>query len=422
MNRIFLITSFWLLTVVLQAQSINTFYAPSPDRYRRCSLYSILVKHIEKEFCSEITEVFNIIPVPDKFDDHNLSIRVLSAYTANKKDRKNAEMQREAIENFIAQNSVGRRLIAKWFNRDSRTGAFDMDLVARRGFYDASALDIRMAEQFVRGRAILADAGEELIGNTFIIVNDIRYVDREEQANVAAGIFGVIAFAGDVAGTGVGKAAAELGAAGAKISKQIAGFRVNVTSYLYRLDWTDDIAGVFYQNYWMDRSFSDAARKTAFDNDRRTFTVSYVGSQTVSSGNTTMLGINTANAETIKREMIKKVCTRAIDASIVLLQRNFDEFKIKMPLAGTEPIIAYIGRKEGVTKESKYEVLEKEEDASGRTAYRRAGIIRPVADRIWDNRYLAVEDGFAGAEFGATEFTRVSGGDFYQGMLIREIK
>jgi hypothetical protein len=166
----------------------------------------------------------------------------------------------------------------------------------------------------------------------------------------------------------------------------------------------------------MDKSAPDLVRKAAFDADRQTFTISYVGSQTVSSGKTTLGGVAS------KEDMIKKVCTRAIDEAIVQLQRNYDEFKVKTPLIGASPITASIGRKEGIMEDSKFEVLEKEEDAIGRTSYKRIGVIKPARDKIWDNRYLSDADGFAGANLNATEFTKVSGGDFYSGMLIREIK
>jgi hypothetical protein len=231
---------------------------------------------------------------------------------------------------------------------------------------------------------MLADAGEELIGNTFILVNDIRYVDKEEQADIASGIFGAIAIVGALTGAEIGSVVSSVAKSGAVLSDQIVGFKVNVTSYLYRLNWTDEIAGTFYNSYWMDDSSLKPAWKTAFDNDRRTFTISYIGSQTVSSGNTGLRGVST------KEDMIKKVCTRAIDEAIVLLQRNFDEFKIKTPLIATYPIMASIGRKEGITEDTKFEVLEKEEDENGRTSYKRIGIIKPVKGKIWDNRYLAI--------------------------------
>jgi hypothetical protein len=190
----------------------------------------------------------------------------------------------------------------------------------------------------------------------------------------------------------------------------------SIYNNLYRLNWTDEISGTFYSSYWIDKSAPDLVRKAAFDADRQTFTISYVGSQTVSSGKTSLRGV------TSKENMIKKVCTRAIDEAIVQLQRNYDEFKVKTPLIAVSPITASIGRKEGITENSKFEVLEKQEDANGRTSYTRVGVIKPVRGKIWDNRYLSDADGFAGADLGATEFAKVSGGDFYQGLLIREIK
>jgi len=395
MKKQIIITFFCLMPIfILQAQTA--------DKYRRSSLYSILIKHPEKLFCPEIVEVFNSIPVPDKFNDHNLAIRMVNAYVPPHLE-KSKELQKQSIEIFLSQNDIGRRMIAKWFNRDKNFGSFDMNLVAQRGLYDASVLDIQIADKTVRGRAMLADAGEELIGNTYVIVNDIRYVDKAEESYMA-NVFGSYSKA--------------------VTSKNVADFEVNITSYLYRLDWTDEIANIFYNNYWFDKNSVNLNRKTAFDNDSKTFTITYFGSQTVvSSGKTTMRGINTkADAETIKREMIKKVCTRAIDAAIVQLQRTYDEFKVKTPLISTEPIKAYIGRKEGVSEESKFEVLEKNEDKNGRTFYKRVGIIQPIKGKIWDNRYLALEEGFEGAGFGATEFIKISGDNFFTGMLIREMK
>ena len=388
--------------IVLCIASIFNLQAQTESEYRRSALYSILIKHAEKAFCPEIIEAFDSIPIPEKFDNHNLNIRIVNAYVPPHLQN-NKELQKQNIETFLTQNDIGRRMVAKWFNRDKNTGSFDMNLVAKRGYYNASVFDIQIADMLKRGRATLADAGAELIGNTFIIVNDIRYLDKEEEAFTASALGKIIH---------------------AVASNHIADFEVNITSYLYRLDWNDEILYKFYNDYWFDKSSVNFFKKAAFNNDRKTFTIKYFGSQTVvSSGKSTMRGIDAnANEKTVKHELIKKVCTRAIDAAIVQLQHNYEEFKVKTPIVSTEPIRSYIGRKEGVSEESKFEVLELNEDDNGHTFFQKVGIIQPVKGKIWDNRYLAVEEGFAGATFGATEFVKLSGGDFHIGMLIKEIK
>ena len=103
-------------------------------------------------------------------------------------------------------------------------------------------------------------------------------------------------------------------------------------------------------------------------------------------------------------------------------QKSFDEFKVYSPLISTSPLYAYIGIKEGVDEDSKYEVLEKRVNDSGRTEYKRVGIIKPIPQKIWDNRFMAVDDKSENSNLEYTSFEKVSGGDFFPGMLIREIK
>ena len=104
------------------------------------------------------------------------------------------------------------------------------------------------------------------------------------------------------------------------------------------------------------------------------------------------------------------------------LQHEYSEFRIKAPLVTTEPLKAYVGMKEDITEKSRFEVLEVVQDEEGRTTYNRVGMIRPVKGKIWDNRYMADEEGSAEAKLDGTLFERVSGSDFQPGMLIRESK
>ena len=78
--------------------------------------------------------------------------------------------------------------------------------------------------------------------------------------------------------------------------------------------------------------------------------------------------------------------------------------------------------KEDINEDSRYEVLEKEIDERGVTKYKRVGVIKPIPGKIWDNRYMASEEGSIESQLDATYFEKVSGGEFYKGYLIREIK
>ena len=61
------------------------------------------------------------------------------------------------------------------------------------------------------------------------------------------------------------------------------------------------------------------------------------------------------------------------------------------------------------------------EDKNGVIVYKRIAVLKPIEKKIWDNRFMAKEEGAYGADFGATTFKKVSGGEIYPGLLIRQI-
>lgn len=382
------------------------------DKYHRSSLYSILLKHPEKEFCDEMVTAFKSIPIPDKYNDHTLKINIMPSpvlQSLSNDEREGAF--KESITKLLEKNKIGRRVVEKWFNRDRKSGCFDMNLVAERGYYDATVQDVKKALATVRGTAMLADAGEELINHTYILVNDIRYADKELTKSIINGALGLAS----VAGSFFGVPLSLVTAAGGELTGKIAGFKVLVTSYLYKLEWDEETAMSFYNEFYMDDTSADDVRKKAFEASDL-FRLKYIGSATVFSGQTSLAGVKE------EKDMFLKVCTRAVDKSIAELQKSFDEFKVKAPLVTTNPLTAYIGQKEGMTEDSRYEVLEKSMTPDGRTIYERVGIIKPNKGQIWDNRYMAIDDKFEGSELSYTTFQKVSGSDFAPGMLIREIK
>jgi len=406
-----------ILMLLVAVATTHTALAQQPEleKYHRSSLYSLMLKHPEKEFCNEIIDAFRSIPVPDKYNNHNLKLTVFPSPVMKKLTKEELEgAYKDAITQVLDRNKIARRMVEKWFDRDAKTGVMDMDLVMERGLYDATIQDVKKARQSARGTALLADAGEELLNHTYVLVNDIRYADKE----VAKSIVGGALLAVDLMASFVpmGGSVRDMVQSTAAVTANVAGFKVLVTSYLYKLEWNDEIENTFYTTMWMDANSTDAAVKKLFDNDQSLFRLKYIGSATVFSGKTAMGGVKS------ERDMFIKVCTRAIDRSIVELQKNFDEFKVFTPLVSTEPLYAYVGMKEGVSPDSRYEVLERRIDKDGRTEYKRMGIIKPVEGKIWDNRYMAADDLLEGSDLTYTTFQKVSGGQFYPGMLIREIK
>jgi len=365
-----------------------------------------MIKHNKQQFADSISKVFAVMPVPDKYNDHDLSVKILSI-DESKMDNN------VKVTNFLEKNMVASRLVAKWFDRDLLNSKCDLNLVKTRGLYNASEFDKALAGKSARGKAMLEDAGEELIGNTFIIANDIRYIDKNKGAKVVGGLFRIIgsamdAYSGSNSYTSLGNSLGD-------IADTFKGFTVKIHTYLYQLVWDNESANKFYTQYYSD--VSDKSKMEAFDRNRSSYKLKYIGEQLSSGSTTSFMGIK----EDEPLVMVRKACQRALDENIANLQKNFEQFKVKVPLDEVSPIKAAIGRKEGITADSKFEVLESSVN-EGKTVYKRVGIIAPIPTLIWDNRYMATEEQAYGATLGATTFKKISGGNLYPGLLIREIK
>ena len=380
-------------------------------KYMRGSLCIMMIEHPTRQYNQEIERVFKAMNTPDRFNNHDVGVRIIRF--SNDLD------QRANVVAFAKENSLAKRFVSKWFCRNKKTGGFNMDLVKARGYNNATQIDVEAALLQHKGLAILEDAGENLIGHTYWVVNDVQYANQgnfftglKDVANLAASSAEAIS----TKGKSLEKAFDNKNVDVLDALENVKGFRVKITSYLFRLKWNEEIQNKFYVDYYTETPAEETGKVKAFTDDKDLFSLEYVGSVTSTSSKTSISGVTT------NESMITKVCTRALDKNIADLQHEFPDFRIKAQLVSTDPLKAYVGMKEDITEKSRFEVLEIYKDERGITTYKRVGEIKPIKGRIWDNRFMANLEGSQESQLGATFFQKVSGGDFTNSMLIREIK
>ena len=427
--------------ILLCACAVLCAQAQEQLSYRRNSLSTMLVYHPEDEFGGEIFKAFDSLPIPDKYDDHTIEgARVIdnsSVWGVQRKDSgyykatyghqlTAAELNANAryTENLLNEAGMAKKMIAKWFGFHGNTvsdATFNTELIQQRGQYNANDIDVEVALQTTRGLISLSDAGEELLNNTFILVNDITYVTAEQEAAAAKVAMGVIgglfdAFTGGHAGRDVANLTG-------KIADSFTGFKVKTHSYLYQLEWNDSIAAIFYQFHYT--ATPDSAKVQAFLDDHTTFRVKYVAHEYEFDKKSVLKG------QYSRTELVRTICARSMDKNIVALGKQYEDFKVKTPVyqvldngrGKIEGYAAKIGMKEGVVETSKFQVVQRIQDPeTGKTTYKYVATVKPKKGEIWDNRYNAVLEQADGATLPYTTFTKVSGGEILPGMLLIEGK
>ncbi len=405
----------FLILILSLSQTINGQLKKGESVYRRSSMYTLMINEPNRPYADVILQTFLKTDIPDKFNDHILESRLIDngiqGRIKDKEERRS--LQSENIDNFLTKNNIAKAMVAKWFNR-SESGTFNMKLISERGSFSATELDVQIARSTKRGMAVLADAGEELISNTFLVVNDFDYVNKEEVADKLKQGLSLLNKVADKVGDNL---ISNPNRVNATLTFAGKGYVVRTTSYLFQLVWNDSVEAVFYNDYWMDDKSFDIKRKNAFENSD-IFNLKLIGTEEAWAQLQ-----STSYTKKSEEELIAVATVRAIDAVIAKLQKKYEVFRTKSPLYSVDPLAAKIGLKEGIEKGDKYEVLEQVMDDEGRTRYKRKGIIRVDNEEIWDNRFMVEEElKESGEQSQHPDYTIFSGAkNYYQGMLIRQI-
>ena len=428
----------WLC--LLLCLSFPILQAQEALSYRRNALATMIVYHPEDEFGDDILIAFDSLPLPDKYDGHEAGFKMIDnsriagdqlresgfykATYGHAPTQQELNKNAQKMEDLLNSNNVGRIMVGKWFNlhgESVETAVFNTDLIALRGQYNANDVDVNVALQTTRGLATLSDAGEELIANTFVLINDITYVTAEQEAAAAKAAMAVIG--GIFDGLFGGNTGRDLYNTTAAIADSFTGFKVKTHSYLFQLQWNDSIANIFYRNYYT--ATPDSSKIAAFLQDNSLFRLKYVAHEYEFDKKSVLKG------QYERSELVKTICARSMDKNIAALGLQYEDFKVKTPIYSTlynkrgliEGYAAKIGMKEGITEKTKFQVVQRVEDPdTGKTTYKYVATLQPIKGKIWDNRYNAVTEQGVGSELTYTTFKKKAGGEILPGMLLIEGK
>ncbi len=393
MKKLFVLASLAVMCVATVSAQIKN---QAMEQYRRSSLALVMLEdpNLDAAAAAHVKAAFLENPLPSKYNDHGIDKSICSfafgdvtvtpedkaAYhtaTGTKAQSAAAAVAKEAMEKilsldplkddapyvawkYLKDQNFAHKLMAHWWGVDG--GQFNVKLLEERVAWNANELELANAAEQTAGRSplqyLMDNGGEEIISNTFVPVVRFRYMSAEDVAaevmaygEVAAQIAAQInPLAGSAARAGFMAAAATI--------KAIGGYFVYTTTYLYRLKWNEEI----YNK--IGETGGDIAKFNALE----CFELEFIGDEKAHA--------SVAQKKYSDEEAIKRATTRALDKVFAKLEKKYEVFRTKTPLASLEPMTAYIGTKECVEKGDKYEILVREIDpATKKETYKSIGKI-----------------------------------------------
>ena len=101
---------YYFLLTLLIALAPSFLSAQTQESYNRASIYPIYMLHPGAKMYNEIFDACLAMPVPDKYNDHRLSVRIVQGMSLKTKEKEVLP----AVTDFLKKNQVAKRMVAKW--------------------------------------------------------------------------------------------------------------------------------------------------------------------------------------------------------------------------------------------------------------------------------------------------------------------
>ena len=364
MKKIFLCLTLVSIFFCLSAQDITDSAKKVKKQivsseYDRSSL-TIIGLDLPNAQSANVAKSIDAAIIPDKFYSNDLGFRMIPAnLEINLFDPvKQKQIFNTDVLTLLNQKKVGQAIVAKWFNRQP-DGTFNADVLKVRGVYNSDDSDLAIANAAKRGESALMDAGMGLVDKSYILVLGFANMQTMNQ------------FYDKI------EAKPE--------QRTTNGFKADMIGYLYKLDFSDSVAAVFFQDLWLSNTSGDANAKIEKFN-ATTFPLIPVKNFAMPM-QATQYNAGQSLAPKVQKttdELLKDMVNNSLTAVITQFEKQIDEFKVKAQVYKTNPIAVKIGKKEGLGFDQRYFVFENRQTRSGKQYSSRRGVIKSMS--VSDNR------------------------------------
>ena len=373
---IFATSSFTFAQEVIVKKIETKFYRPS--------LTNMYVKNTLNE-ANTVIESLKKIQVEKRFDDHSISTKniiINNTSNTNKSHYESLNDRKKEIKNQLI-NQYSKQIISKWFSRNS-DGNMSSELIDARGKFTATDADVIKDNTSENTR--LSMLGYELIKKSFVIVYDITYVKSMNEVY-------------DETDAKRRATAALLNSQFTPIARTQEGYILEYIANVYKLDWNDSVQNIFYNDYFLDETYTEnrQSRINAFNNSA--FPVKFL--ETISG---TISANQSNNPDSYKLGRQRKSMTELLEESsieindevLLMASKKIDDFRVKVNLAAVYPTLAKIGNKEGIYMNQRFFVYKLDGDKK-----RKKGVVRV--------KNIGLNDMLANGETPTSRFRQVGG-------------
>ena len=366
----------FLILAQIDGNKVKTGKNYVSSDYNRNSI-TIVGLDFSENLSSKVLAKFSELEVPEKFYNNPLQNNIIKPDV----DRQSVsnmlqQLDVDAVADWLNKNKVGQQILAKWFNQQP-DGSFNVDVLKERGLFNANDNEYIMASASKRGEASLMDMGLDLVNKSYVMVFDFpniltmnQFYDKNEiEAD----------------------------------KRNMNGYKSDLKGYLYKLNFNDSAAAVFFQNYWAGANDPNKTAKIeAFNNADFEFIPIAKQYGTLASTQYNAGHSLAPKKQKSSDELLEQLVQGAMTKIINDVERQDEAFRVKAMISDVKPISAKIGKKEGLGFDQRYFVYENRQRRNGTLYSKRIGVVKSM--KVADNKYVT------SGQTDKSEFYQIAGG------------
>lgn len=313
--------------------------------------------------------------VPDKFFTNPVLKGPFQIPAAHKTDSE--ESKARYLAELLSREGAGAEIVKYWFNYDKEEG-FNLERLFERAEYNATDEEILVSRASKRGEARIRDFGSKLVPHSYVLVIDllnIGKVDKETESSPY-------------------------------------GWEARMGYYLYKLKFGEEDITKIYNNWIFDDDPDSTRQEKINQIEKMQFELELATSQ----NNILVTGMNYLTALEVEpsyEELFEKMVQNSVTTAINKASDDLPTFRVQTKVYRQHPLMAKIGKKEGLKVDHQYFVYEYVWDESkGQAVPNRKAVIR--AKSVKDNRHES-----SGTSLAST-FYQTYGGTVREGMMLQE--